>query len=110
MKFNIHFGQMRPDPYKSGQMRYLKKTPKGKLIMAGLKDGSHKEYVADKLGNVEVVAKKHIEAMVGLGYPIYDGDGRQSPVPMDDLLFPNLNMNSEYWSRINQALSIQRED
>ena len=41
--------------------------------------------------------------MVGLGYPIYDGDKKMYPVPLDDLLFPNIKPDSEYWKRINQA-------
>lgn len=101
MKFNIHFGQMRE---KDGQMYFVPKTPKGKLIMQGMKDGTSDEYVADELGNIEVTTPKHINVMVGLGYPIYNGNGIK-PVPRDDLLFPNLHLDSEYWRQINKGLA-----
>jgi len=105
MKFNIQFGQMRD---KDGQMYFNPKRPFGKLMMQGVKTGTTNEYVADEYGNIEVVIPKHIEVMVGLGYPIYDGNGSK-PVTRDDLLYPNLHMDSQYWRKINEALARRRK-
>ena len=103
MLFNIHRGQKR---IRGGVMTYIPKSPRSKLIMqdwdGGLPRGK-KEYIADKLGNIDVTGPRHIETMVGLGYPIYNGDGKLCPVPLDDLLFPSINPKSEYWNKINQA-------
>jgi len=103
--FNIHFGQMR---IRSGQPVFLPKSPRSKLIMQNYDSGiagDKREYVANQLGNIEVADPRHIETMVGLGYPIYNGDGLSYPVPPDDLLYPNVHPESEYWRRINQALN-----
>lgn len=104
MLFNIHFGQKR---LQGGKMAFRPKSPKSMLIMQDWVKGIPKgkaEFRADKLGNIDIVNPKHIEVMVGLGYPLYDGDGKTTPVPMDDLLYPTLQLDSEYWKRINQAL------
>lgn len=101
--FNIHFGQMR---LRGGNMVHLPKSPRSMLIMQDYDSGVKKaksEFNADKLGNIEVSQPRQIETMVGLGYPIYAGDGKMCPVPMDDLLYPSVHPGSEYWKRINQA-------
>lgn len=101
--FNIHFGQMR---LRGGQMVFIPKHPMSMLIMQNWDSGTKGdkiEYKADPMGNIEVAHPRHIETMVGLGYPIYNGDGRTYPVPMDDLLYPSIHPDSEYWRLINQA-------
>lgn len=104
MLFNIHFGQMR---LRGGSMVFIDKSPMGKLVMQNFDKslaGDKREYVADELGNIDVTDPRHIETMVGLGYPLYDGGNRKlCPVPLDDLLYPSINSKSEYWKRINQA-------
>ena len=96
MKFNLHFGQMRPAVNAngqkiSGQMRYLAKSPKRALMMANVRTGEKAmRYDADRLGNIEVVEPQHIETMRGLGYPIYVGDGT-GPVTMTDMLWPHVD-------------------
>jgi len=85
------------------------KSPKKMLMMRGI-DGSHPGlYRANKIGNIDVVASKHIDVMFGLGYPIYAGDGKMNPVPKDDLIYPNLNMDSEYWRKIQEAKNLRRD-
>ena len=104
MLFNIHHGQKR---LQGGKMVFRPKSPKSMLIMQDwdAKGPAGKiEYRADALGNIDVLHPKHVETMVGLGYPIYNGDGKIAPVPMDDLLYPTLQLDSEYWKRINRAL------
>jgi hypothetical protein len=101
MKFNLHRGQMRLDV--AGKPYYRAKSPKGVLMIENLKDGTKGLFYADSLGNIEVVAPKHIDTMVGLGYPIYDGDGKTYPVPMDDLLWISSRPDSPYWQKINEA-------
>lgn len=101
--FNIHFGQKR---LAGGTMVFRPKSPKSILVMQDYDSHVKKaksEFRADKMGNIEVSQPKQIETMVGLGYPIYNGDGKMCPVPMDDLLYPSIHLNSEYWKRINQA-------
>ena len=101
MLFNLHHGQMRLDA--KGMPYYRPKSPKGTIMMSHIKDGSGGIYHADKLGNIEVVALEHIDCMVGLGYPIYNGDGKQCPVPMDDLLFITAQLDSMYWRKIEEG-------
>ena len=101
MKFNLHHGQMRLGA--DGKPYYRPKRPMG-LLMMGTIQGVHEgSYRADKLGNIDVEVPKHIDVMVGLGYPIYNGDGKTCPVPMDDLLFISADLNGAYWRRINEA-------
>lgn len=109
MLFNIHHGQMRVGaiPGKGRAMVFRPKNPQKLLQMQDWDAKGPKarvEYRADALGNIDVLHPKHIETMVGLGYPLYDGDGKLAPVPMDDLLYPTLELNSEYWKQINRAL------
>ena len=65
-------------------------------------------YRANKLGNINVKASEHIDTMIGLGYPIYDGDGKLNPVPKDDLIYPNSNMDSTYWRKVNEAKRLRK--
>ena len=75
MLFNIHNGQMRFSSVTTGSLPIFRnKSPKKSLSFCGLKPGERLiTYRADALGNIDVVAAKHIDAMVGLGYPIYNG-------------------------------------
>lgn len=101
MKFNLHHGQVR---FKSnGQPYFRPKPPMGRLMMRQIQGLHQGDYKADALGNIDVEVPEHIDVMVGLGYPIYNGDGRQNPVPMDDLIFPSPILDSPYWRRINEA-------
>ncbi|MBA7698130.1 hypothetical protein ES703_106805 [subsurface metagenome] len=110
MLFNIHHGQMRFSSIPTGSKpMFRNKSPKKMLMMAHIKGGHQGVYRADKLGNIDVVAPAHIDVMVGLGYPIYDGDGKMNPVPKDDLIYPNLYMDSTYWRKINQAKNLGRD-
>ena len=109
MLFNIHNGQMRFSSVQTGSKPIFRnKSPKGILMMARIDGTENGVYRADKLGNIDVKASGHIDTMVGLGYPIYDGDGKMSPVPKDDLVYPNLNMDSSYWRKINEAKNLRR--
>ena len=101
MKFNLHHGQMRLGA--NGKPYYRPKSPKGLLMMGEIKGTHLGAYKADQLGNIDVEVPKHIDVMVGLGYPIYNGDGKTCPVPMDDLLFISANLNGTYWRKINEA-------
>jgi hypothetical protein len=107
MLFNLHNGQVRFGPLdQGGKPIFRPKSPKSLLMMSRI-DGTEKGvYRADKLGNIDVKAPEHIDNMVGLGYPIYDGDGKTYPVPKDDLIYPNLNLDSTYWRRINEAKNL----
>jgi len=109
MLFNIHNGQMRFSTIQTGSKPIFRnKSPKAMLLMSRLDGTGGGKYRADKLGNIDVVAAKHIETMVGLGYPIYDGDGKTVPVPKDELIYPNLNMDSTYYRKINEAKNLRR--
>lgn len=104
MLFNIHHGQVRFSSVQTGSKPIFRdKSPKKMLMMQHLRGGHRGIYRADELGNIDVNAPVHIDVMVGLGYPIYNGNGKLKPVPMDDLIYPNLDMNSPYWRKINEA-------
>lgn len=110
MLFNLHNGQVRFSSVQTGSKPIFRnKSPKKMLMMAHIKDGNQGIYRADELGNIDVLAPVHIDVMVGLGYPIYAGDGKMKPVPKDDLIYPNLNMDSEYWRKINEAKNLRRD-
>lgn len=110
MLFNLHNGQVRFSSIQTGsQPIFRNKSPKKLIMMRSIRGGEAAEYRADKLGNINVVAQKHIDVMVGLGYPIYDGDGKMKPVPRDDLLYPNNNLDSAYWQKINEAKHLRKE-
>jgi len=107
MLFNIYNGQVRFSSIQTGSKPIFRpKSPKGRLMMGRTSRGIEADYRADKLGNIDVKDPKHIDTMVGLGYPIYDGDGKTKPVPKDDLVYPNLNLDSTYWRRINEAKNL----
>src|SRR3972149_6203700 len=103
MLFNIQHGQVRFSSL--GKPVFRHKAKFGRLYMMQIKGMHQGIYDADKLGNIDVRAMEHIDTMVGLGYPIYNGDGKTYPVPLDDLIYPNLDVNSEYWRGINEAKS-----
>ena len=111
MLFNIHQGQMRFSSIPTGSKPIFRnKSPKKILMMRNIHRGDEAyTYRADKLGNVDVVIPKHIDVMVGLGYPIYNGDGKTSPVPKDSLIYPNLNPDSTYWRRISEIKNLRSE-
>lgn len=102
MIFNIHHGQVR---IRLNQAAYRELPPQKMLMMRNWDNGIRGdviEYRADAKGNIDVVLPRHIETMVGLGYPIYRGS--DSIVYIEDLLYPTAKLDSEYWRRINQAL------
>jgi len=104
MLFNIHNGQMRFSSIDTGSKPIFRnKSPKGMLLMSRIDGTENGIYRANKMGNIDVIAPEHIDVMVGLGYPIYDGDGIRFPAPKDDLLYPNMNLDSAYWRKINEA-------
>lgn len=105
MKFNLHYGQVRFGT--DGKPYFRPKRPMGRLMMSKLKDGTVIDYRADALGNIDVNVLEHIDCMVGLGYPIYDGDGKMSPVPPDDLLWPSPVIGSQYWRKIEEAKNLR---
>jgi hypothetical protein len=88
-------------------MEYRFKRPMGRLMMGKMRDGRLLDYKADTFGNVNVTDPQHIDSMVGLGYPIYNGDGKTKPVTKEMLIWPSLDLQSEYWRRINQAKNIE---
>lgn len=105
MLFNIHHGQVR---FRGGKPIFRRMSPKAMLIMSRIKGTNLGAYRADKLGNIDITAPIHIDVMVGLGYPIYNGDGKTKPATEGDLLYPNLNMDSPYWRKINEAKNLRR--
>lgn len=119
MLFNLHNGQMRFSSIDTGSKPIFRdKSPKKMLMMAHIEGTDQGIYRADKLGNIDVVAPQHIDVMIGLGYPIYNGDGRfvpipegdgirVVPVPWGDLIYPNLDLTSSYWRRINEAKNLR---
>lgn len=107
MLFNIQNGQMRFSSIQTGSTPIFRNKRKmGQIMMGRLKDGSEVDYRADKRGNIDVRYPKHIDVMVGLGYPIYNGNGKVSPTRRDDLIYPNLSMDSPYWQRINEGKNL----
>lgn len=106
MLFNLHYGQARLDV--KGRLYHRPKRPMGKLMMGHIKGFSQTEYRADKMGNIDVVAPEHLDVMVGLGYPIYNGDGKTYPVPPEDLVWISSNPESPYWRMIAQEKSKRR--
>ncbi len=110
MLFNLHHGQVRFSSVQAGSKPVFRdKSPKGMLMMQGVRDGHQGLYRADKLGNIDVVVPKHIDVMVNLGYPIYAGDGVR-PVARDrDLIYPNLDLDSPYWQRVNEGKNLRRD-
>ena len=101
MLFNLHYGQVRFTT--SGQPYHRPKSPMGRLMMRQIKGKHQGDYKADKMGNIDVQVSEHIDVMIGLGYPIYDGDGKLYPVPPDDLIWPSPVLDSPYWRKINEA-------
>ena len=107
MLFNIHYGQVRFSTIQAGSKPIFRpKSPKSMLMMVHLKGGQG-IYRADKLGNIDVRAPEHISTMVGLGYPIYNGDGKTAR--KEDLIYPNLDIDSHYWRKINEAKNLRRD-
>ena len=104
MLFSVHYGQLR---FRYGQWVHVPKTPRSRLTMTRLKEGGESvTYFANKVGNIDVKAPLHIETMMGLGYPIYDGDGKTYPVPPDDLVWPRLEADSTYMRRCLEAITL----
>lgn len=114
MLFNIYNGQVRFSSIQTGSKPIFRpKRPWGQVSMGAIKgvkgEMDHSGgYKADALGNIDVVIHKHIDTMIGLGFPIYDGNGKLNPVPKDDLIHPNMDPNSSYWRRINEAKNLRR--
>ena len=106
MLFNTWFGQMRPKPMSLGQYYYRPKRPIGRIQLRKLEEGDHNvEYIADRLGNIDVEAPEHIQDFVGLGYPIYNGMFID-PTTTEDMLWPD---NPEYNRRVLEGLNKRKE-
>lgn len=98
--FNLHFGQARPKLLSKGrpvEMVHRHTTPKREIQMSRQASGRATcPYRADELGNIEVTDEEDILNLgphqrvdgveVGLGYPLYIGEG-VGPVTREDLLF-----------------------
>lgn len=115
MKFNLHHGAMKFDV--AGKEVYRDKSPKKSITMKRIDGGGHNgRYEADEMGNIEVTISKHIDTLVTLGYPIYngdgklakDGEGRVYPIPRNDLLYPNKNLTSQYWQKVMEEKNRRR--
>ena len=114
MLFNTWFGQMRWQPAQavSSEYRWMHrpKRPIGRIQLRSLEpEGGkgkrlNKEYVADRLGNMEVLAHEHIEDFIALGWPIYNGLFVED-TSVTDMLWPD---NPEYNRRVLEGLSKQR--
>lgn len=110
MLFNIHHGQVRFSSVQMGSKPIFRpKSPKSMLMMSRMDGTENGVYRANKLGNIDVRAPEHISTMVGLGYPIYDGDGKTTSVTKDSLIYPNLDLDSPYWRKINEAKYVRRD-
>jgi len=104
MLFNTWFGQMRPLPNQPGKFYFRPKMPVGKIQLRKL--GKYNtQYVADKRGNMEVLAHEHIKDFIGLGYPIYNGMFI-GETTREDLIWPD---NPEYNRRVMAGLSQIKE-
>ena len=104
MLFNLHHGQVRFSSIQTGSKAIFRpKSPKGVLLMKKIDGTPYGKYTTDKLGNIDIVAPEHVDVMVGLGYPIYDGDGVTFPSSMRDMIYPNLDPTSPYWRKIQEA-------
>jgi hypothetical protein len=108
MLFNIHYGQKRVGtiPGKGRAMVFRPTSPRKMILMqnysSGIK-GPKQLYRADALGNIDVTHPAHVQVMVGLGHPIYIGNGKL-PVEPEDLLWPTLEPDSQYWKAVSQAV------
>ncbi len=107
--FNLHAGKMRFRPGRSitvgpegvpsiglgpkDTMVHMQKRPVGRLMIAHPKTGETIEYVADKIGNIEVDIPEHIKGLMGHGYAIYKGDGKV--FKMDDMIWPHFDKGAE---------------
>ena len=90
MKFNLWYGQKRPTANQPGNFYYRPKSAKKALIMNAFDPDNKrakKRYDVDTCGNIEITFAPHIQILVGLGYPIYKGNGLIAS--MDDCLFPD---------------------
>ena len=115
MLFNVHNGQMRFTAADKGSKPIFRDKMKvGHMSIGHIKDLqgniTHRGgYKSDKLGNIDVAIHYHLDTMIGQGWPIYNGDGKTYPVPKDDLIYPNMNLSSTYWQRINEAKNLRRD-
>lgn len=114
MLFNTWFGQMRFQQVRVGNNErawtHRPKRPIGKIQLRDLRPASFSgkrqsvEYRADKLGNMDVTAKGHIEDFVLLGWPIYNGVFLE-PTAVTDMLWPN---DPAYNQRVLEGLNRTR--
>ena len=111
MLFNLHNGQVRFGAMDKGGIAYLRKKMKvGSISIKKVKgvqgNIEHRGgYDADKLGNIDVRIPSHIDIMIGHGWPIYNGDGKTCS--NGDLIYPNLDLTSPYWQKINEGKSLR---
>ena len=113
MLFNLHNGQVRFTSIDTGSKPIFRPKMKvGHISMGYIKGPQGNKthnggYQTDRLGNIDVTIPFHIDTMIGQGWPIYDGDFLTYPVPKMDLIYPNMNLDSSYWRKINEAKSLR---
>ena len=114
MLFNLHNGQVRFTSIDTGSKPLFREKMKVGHISMGYIKGplgniTHRGgYQTDKLGNIDVTIPFHIDTMIGQGWPIYIGNGHL-PVSQLDLLYPDMDMDSFYWRKINEGKNMRRE-
>ena len=113
MLFNLHNGQVRFSSIDTGNKPIFRPKMKvGHISMGRINTprgdvGHNGGYQTDKMGNIDVTIPFHIETMIGQGWPLYNGDGKTYPVPQVDLLYPNMNLDSLYWRKINEGKNLR---
>ena len=99
--FNLKWGQMRSraapgtghknQDMKGYAMVHVDKPPVKSIQCGSARTGDNVTYRTDKLGNVDVVIHEHINALSGVGWPVYTGPvNQQVAVALDQLIWPQV--------------------